>query len=50
MGTPEWHALRLPAGSPAPDFNLLGVEDEYRVRLSSFRGHRPVVLIFGSFT
>jgi hypothetical protein len=50
MGTPEWHALRLPAGSQAPDFSLPGLEGGRRVRLSSFLGHKPVVLIFGSFT
>jgi hypothetical protein len=39
-------------GAPAPDFALprqdsSGLE---RVTLSSFRGHRPVVLVFGSYT
>lgn len=37
-------------GDPAPDFELLGVDGEYSVRLSDFRGERPVALVFGSFT
>jgi len=38
-------------GEAAPDFDLplLGHEPR-RVRLSTFRGERPVALIFGSFT
>ncbi|GAB4149047.1 MAG: hypothetical protein Fur0037_17380 [Planctomycetota bacterium] len=42
----------LPAvGDPAPDFELpmLGMMDQ-KVKLSSFRGKRPVALIFGSYT
>ena len=37
-------------GEPAPDFDLLTFDGERRVKLSSFRGKKPVVLIFGSFT
>jgi len=39
-------------GRPAPDFELprLGAADAERVRLSAFRGKRPVVLIFSSYT
>ena len=37
-------------GDPAPDFDLPTFDDTQRVKLSSFRGKKPVVLIFGSFT
>ena len=37
-------------GQPPPDFNLKLLGSEERVRLSSFRGQRPVALIFGSYT
>ena len=33
-----------------PDFCLKQLSTEERVRLSSFRGQRPVALIFGSYT
>jgi hypothetical protein len=45
---------RIAVGDLAPDFNLerLGAETPRaeRVRLSSFRGQRPVALFFGSYT
>jgi hypothetical protein len=37
-------------GDPAPDFELSTVDKSGIVRLSSFRGSRPVVLVFGSYT
>jgi hypothetical protein len=37
-------------GDPAPDFDLETLDKSARVRLSSFRGREPVVLIFGSYT
>jgi len=37
-------------GEVHPDFNLKLVGSEERVRLSSFKGQRPVALIFGSYT
>jgi hypothetical protein len=40
----------LEAGEPAPDFDLKLLDGERRVKLSSFEGHRPVVLVFGSYT
>lgn len=42
----------LRPGAPAPDFALRRHDnsDRERVTLSSFRGHRPVVLVFGSYT
>lgn len=51
---------KLQAGDVAPDFELKRLEtqgkksapadDARTVRLSSFRGKQPVVLIFGSYT
>lgn len=40
----------LNIGDAAPDFDLETVDRLSRVRLSSFRGQKPVVLIFGSYT
>ena len=40
----------LKAGDPAPDFRLRTLDKTAEVSLSSFRGSKPVVLIFGSFT
>lgn len=37
-------------GDLAPDFELQDPEGNVRVRLSEFRGERPVVLVFGSYT
>ncbi len=37
-------------GDPAPDFTLSTRDRKQSVTLSQFRGERPVVLIFGSFT
>lgn len=41
---------RLNVGDPAPDFSLWTVDRKQRVQLSSFRGQKPVVLVFGSYT
>src|SRR5262245_53466597 len=49
---PMWFQARsgrLTVGDAAPDFELSG-RDRVPVRLSSFRGKQPVVLIFGSYT
>ncbi len=43
-------AGRLKVGDPAPDFNLTTGDKKSFVKLSSFRGRKPVVLIFGSYT
>jgi hypothetical protein len=40
----------LQVGAEAPDFNLQTVGKAASVRLSSFRGDQPVVLVFGSYT
>ncbi|MBC8505852.1 MAG: redoxin domain-containing protein [Anaerolineales bacterium] len=37
-------------GEPAPDFELYDSEGQNPVRLSDFKGEKPVALIFGSFT
>ena len=39
-------ALRI--GDTAPDFELKTADRTSAVRLSSFRGQKPVVLVFGS--
>jgi len=43
-------AGRLQVGDLAPDFSLPTADRTARIRLSSFRRHRPVVLVFGSYT
>lgn len=37
-------------GQPAPDFTLSTPDGKQRIALSDYRGKKPVVLIFGSFT
>jgi hypothetical protein len=44
----ETHAPAV--GADAPDFILPTLDDNERVQLSAFRGHKPVALIFGSYT
>jgi hypothetical protein len=40
----------LQVGDTAPDFTLPTYDHKQQVTLSSFRGNRPVVLVFGSYT
>jgi hypothetical protein len=40
----------LNIGDEAPDFTLATQDKSGYVRLSSFRGKKPVVLVFGSYT
>jgi hypothetical protein len=40
----------LRAGTVAPDFTLPLLDGSGSVRISSFRGTKPVVLVFGSYT
>ena len=40
----------LEVGDAAPDFELPAHDESSAVRLSSFRGAKPVVLVFGSYT
>ncbi len=39
-----------PLGAEAPDFTLQTRDGKKTVTLSSFRGKKPVVLVFGSYT
>jgi hypothetical protein len=43
-------AGRLRPGDAAPEFALSTLDGGRRVRLADFRGVRPVVLVFGSYT
>jgi hypothetical protein len=48
-----WNQARAGAihvGETAPDFQLPLLDHSATVRLSSLRGSRPVVLVFGSYT
>ena len=50
---PMWLVARrgtVKKGDMAPDFELKTADNSSTVRLSSFRGKEPVVLIFGSHT
>ncbi|MGH9426579.1 MAG: hypothetical protein ACRD2L_09810 [Terriglobia bacterium] len=50
---PLWNIARagdLKVGDLAPDFRLRTYQKSSWVQLSGFRGDRPVVLIFGSYT
>jgi len=50
---PLWNVARagtLKVGDLAPDFKLRTYKKSSWVQLSGFRGDRPVVLIFGSYT
>jgi hypothetical protein len=43
-------AGRIHPGETAPDFALPTVDRKETVSLASFRGSKPVVLVFGSYT
>jgi hypothetical protein len=48
-----WFRARAGAvnvGDTAPDFELSTIDKSATVRLSSLRGSKPVVLVFGSYT
>ena len=49
-----WHEhydpLAPKAGDIAPAFELRNINGEDPVRLSDFRGKKPMALVFGSFT
>jgi hypothetical protein len=50
---PLWNSARggdLQVGDPAPDFHLEKTDKSGKVQLASFRGQKPVVLVFGSYT
>jgi hypothetical protein len=46
----QYDPLAPKLGSFAPDFELRDINGNNPVRLSGFRGKRPVALVFGSFT
>lgn len=46
----RYEPLAPKVGDVAPDFELRDVNGENAVRLSDFRGKKPVALVFGSFT
>ncbi len=46
----ERETLAPAVGADAPDFELPQLGGAERVRLSDFRGRKPVALIFGSYT
>jgi hypothetical protein len=46
----ERKTTALRPGDPAPDFTLPDLKKTKEVKLSSFQGKKPVVLIFGSYT
>ncbi|MBI3683661.1 MAG: hypothetical protein HY235_25065 [Acidobacteria bacterium] len=41
---------KLNPGDGAPDFRLQRLHSEQQVQLSSFRGKKPVALVFASYT
>ena len=50
---PMWMRARagtLHTGDAAPDFKLQSSDKKRQAQLSSFRGQKPVVLVFGSYT
>ena len=50
---PLWNVARKGAvnlGDMAPDFSLESPDHKTTFRLSSLRGEKPVVLVFGSYT
>jgi hypothetical protein len=50
---PMWYVARkgnLQVGDAAPDFSLPTADKKSSVAVSSFRGQKPVVLVFGSYT
>jgi hypothetical protein len=56
VGLAEWQQARhsinrvdIRESMMAPDFRLPSLGEERTVRLSDYRGHKPVVLIFGNF-
>ncbi len=50
---PLWQVARagqVSVGEMAPDFSLESPDHKSSFRLSSLRGEKPVVLVFGSYT
>ena len=56
VGLAQWEQARrsgshaeIRVAMMAPDFALPSLDEDRTVRLSDFRGHKPVVLVFGNF-
>jgi len=50
---PLWNMARkgqVNVGDMAPDFSLESADRKWSFQLSSLRGQKPVVLVFGSYT
>jgi hypothetical protein len=47
---PQWQSGHLRVGDPAPDVSLVSVDGHSILPLRDRVGHRPLVLIFGSYT
>lgn len=50
---PLWNVARhgqVSVGDTAPDFALESADHQIHFQLSSLRGQKPVVLVFGSYT
>jgi hypothetical protein len=50
---PLWYVARaghVTVGDMAPDFSLPRYDHKSHVELAAFRGKKPVVLVFGSYT
>ena len=46
----KYDALAPKAGDMAPDFELYDTRGEKTIRLSDYKGKKPVALLFGSYT
>jgi peroxiredoxin len=46
----QWWEAKMPVGSPAPDFKLPLLGGGAKRGPADFRGKKPVVLVFGSFS
>lgn len=46
----QYDSLAPKEGDVAPDFELYDTDGKNSIRLSDFRGNKPVALIFGSYT
>jgi hypothetical protein len=48
-GPPDYNFADVKEPYMAPDFCLPSLDEDRSIRLSDFRGHKPVVLVFSSF-
>jgi hypothetical protein len=46
----QYDSLAPKGGDVAPDFELYDTDGKNSIRLSDFKGKKPVALIFGSYT